>query len=60
MYYTILNIDTGIGILSKKKLHFLSNTLDRKKQEHLLFLYKNSKDYYTYFIENSKDIINEK
>ena len=57
MYYTILNIDTGIGILSKKQLHFLSNTLDREKQKQLLSLYKNSKDYYTYFIQNSKDII---
>ena len=60
MYYTILNIDTGIGILSKKQLHFLSNTLDREKQKQLLSLYKNSKDYYTYFIKNSQDIINEK
>jgi hypothetical protein len=58
MFYTILNIDTGIGIISKKQLHFLSNTLDRKKQEYLLFLHKNSTDPYTYFIENSKDIIN--
>jgi len=58
LFYTILNIDTGIGILSKTHLNFLSNTLDRQKQEHLLYLYKNSKDYYIYFIENSKDIIN--
>jgi hypothetical protein len=58
LFYIILNIDTGIGIISKKQLDFLSNTLDRKKQEQLLFLYKNSKDHYTYFIENSKDIIN--
>ena len=50
LFYTILNIDTGIGILSKKKLNFLLNTLDREKQEHLLFLHKNSQDYYTYFI----------
>ena len=58
MFYTILNIDTGIGIISKKQLPFLSNTLDKKKQEHLLFLHKNSLDCYTYFVENSKDIIN--
>ena len=60
MYYTILNIDTGIGIISKKQLNGLSNTLDRNKQEHLLSLHKNSNDPYTYFIENSKDIINAK
>jgi hypothetical protein len=58
MFYTILNIDTGIGIISKKQLHSLSNKLDRNKQEYLLFLHKNLKDPYTYFIENSKDIIN--
>jgi hypothetical protein len=58
MFYTILNIDTGIGIISKKQLHSLSNRLDRNKQEYLLFLHKNLKDPYTYFIENSKDIIN--
>jgi hypothetical protein len=58
MFYTILNIDTGIGILSKKKMMYLSNTLDRKKQEYLLLLHKNSQVPYTYFIENSKDIIN--
>lgn len=60
-YYAILNIDTGIGIISKKQLGFLSNTLDRKKQEHLLYLYYNNNpkgQYYKYFNENSKDIIN--
>jgi hypothetical protein len=58
MFYTILNIDTGIGIISKKELNILSNTLDRNKQEQLIYLFKNSKNYYLYFIENSKDIIN--
>jgi len=51
MFYTVLNIDTGIGIMSKKQMDFLSNTLDKSKQEHLLYLHKNS-------TENSKDIIN--
>ena len=58
MFYTVLNIDTGIGIISKKQLNFLSNTLDKNKQEYLLYLHKNSKDPYSYFTENSKDIIN--
>ncbi len=58
MFYTILNIDTGIGIISKKQIDFLSNSLDKNKQEQLLYLHKNSKDPYTYFRENSKDIIN--
>jgi hypothetical protein len=60
MYYTILNIDTGIGIISKKKLQGLSNKMDRNKQEYLLSLHKNSNDPYTYFMENSKDIINSR
>ena len=58
MFYTVLNIDTGIGIISKKQIEFFSNALDKNKQEYLLFLHKNSKDPYTYFTENSKDIIN--
>ena len=59
-YYGILNIDTGIGIISKKEFDFLSNKLDKTKQQHLLNLYKynNFNDYYKYFNENSKDIIN--
>ena len=58
MFYTVLNIDTGIGIMSKKQLPCLSNSLDKTKQEQLFYLHKNSKDPYTYFTENSKDIIN--
>ena len=58
MFYAILNIDTGIGIISKKHMQFLSNSLDKNKQEYLLYLHKNSKDAYTYFTKNSKDIIN--
>jgi hypothetical protein len=58
MFYTVLNIDTGVGIISNKQIQFLSNSLDKNKQEYLLYLHKNSKDPYTYFTENSKDIIN--
>ena len=62
MFYTVINIDTGIGIMSKKQIHFLCNKMNKKidknKQEYLLYLHKNSKDAYTYFTENSKDIIN--
>ena len=58
MFYTVLNIDTGIGIASKKHLQFLSNSLDKNKQEYLLYLHKNSNDHYIFFVENSKDIIN--
>jgi hypothetical protein len=58
LFYAVLNIDTGIGIASKTPLHFLSNTLNREKQEQLLFLHKHSEDYYSYFINHSKEIIN--
>lgn len=58
MFYTILNIDTGIGIASKLPLHFLSNTLNRTKQEKLFELRKNDEEPYTYFIEYAKEIIN--
>jgi len=58
MYYGVLNVDTGIGIISKLKILFLTNTLDRNKQEQLLLLHKNNSDVYEYFSNNSKDIIN--
>jgi hypothetical protein len=40
------------------QLEFLSNTLDKNKQEQLLYLHKNSNNPYAYFVKNSKDIIN--
>jgi hypothetical protein len=58
MYYTVLNVDTGIGIMSKQQINYLSNSLDKNKQKHLLDLHKKLQDPYTYFTTNSKDIIN--
>lgn len=61
MYYAIINIDTGIGIASKKDLQdfpYLSNKLNRDKQKYLLSMYENSLNYYEYFTSNSKEIIN--
>ncbi len=58
-YYGILNIDTGIGIISKKEFELLKNNLNRDKQKELLSLHKNNNEnIYDYFIENSKEIIN--
>ena len=37
MFYTVLNIDTGVGIISNKQIQFLSNSLDKNKQEYLLY-----------------------
>ena len=58
LYYLILKTDTGIGFISKKEMHPLSNKLDRKKQENFLLLHRNRKDYYSYFMNHSRDIIN--
>ncbi len=58
-YYGILNIDTGIRIISKKEFELLKNNLNRDKQKELLSLHKNNNEnIYDYFIENSKEIIN--
>lgn len=60
LYYSILNIDTGIGIISKLNINYLKNCLDLHKQEIFLSMYKNkNKDYYKYFCDNSKDLTNE-
>lgn len=62
LYYGILNIDTGIGIISKlNNIIFLKNNLDIKKQELFLSKHKNKAmytDIYKYFCENSVELIN--
>ncbi len=60
LFYGILNIDTGIGIINKRKNDGLSNSLNKNKQEKLLnidFL-NNYDEAYTYFINNSIELIN--
>lgn len=60
LYYSVLNTDTGIGIISKKKEYGLRNDLDKYKQEQLLMI-DNLNNYdksYTYFKDNSTYIIN--
>lgn len=60
LYYSIINIDTGIGIISKLNINYLKNCLDLDKQEIFLSMYKNkNKDFYKFFCDNSKDLINE-
>lgn len=60
LFYAILNIDTGIGIINKRKKDCLRNNFDKYKQEHILaFDFINDYDkIYNYFINNSYDIIN--
>jgi hypothetical protein len=60
-YYGVLNIDTGIGILSKTYMNGLVNTLNSTKQQLLLDILINnlSNDLlYNYYCENSTDLIN--
>ncbi len=58
-YYGILNIDTGIGIISKKEFLTLKNNLNKEKQEELLLLHQNNDiRTYDFFTENCKDLIN--
>lgn len=62
LYYGVLNIDTGIGIISKlNNIMFLKNNLDIEKQKLFLSKHKNNNmytDIYKYFCENSTDLIN--
>jgi len=59
LFYGILNIDTGIGIISKKNILFLKNCMNVSKQKHLLDLHNNkSNDVYDFFSQNAIDIIN--
>lgn len=62
LYYGILNIDTGIGIISKlNNVLFLKNNLDIEKQKIFLAKHKNKElyvDIYKYFCENSIGLIN--
>jgi len=58
-FYGLLKIDTGIGIISKLQLDLLHNQFNKEKQEQLLLLHREAGgDPYTYFDENSKDIMN--
>jgi hypothetical protein len=59
LYYGLLNIDTGIGIISKSNIAFLTNNLNFKKQEIFLSMHKNNNSsVYEYFCENSIELIN--
>jgi hypothetical protein len=58
-FYGLLKIDTGIGIISKLQLHLLHNQFNKEKQEQLLLVHReDGGDPYTYFDENSKDVMN--
>jgi len=58
-YYSIINNDNGVGIMSKKLIQplFNDNIFNRQKQEELIKLL-NTNSAYDYFIENKNDLIN--
>ena len=58
LFYGLLKIDTGIGIISKLQLDLLRNQFNKDKQQELLMCREAGGDPYTYFCENSKDIMN--
>lgn len=66
LFYGLLKIDTGIGIISKKQIAGLNNNFNKKKQEKLLSLRNNptnavnniNENVYNYFIENCNELIN--
>ena len=58
-FYSVLDIDTGIGILSKKKLDDLKQNFNRDKQEIFIKMMKaQNENTYDYYKENGKELIN--
>jgi len=59
LFYGLLQIDTGIGLISKLPLESLKNNFDTGKQNELL-TYKNNENIniYEYFCNNCKDMMN--
>lgn len=59
LFYGLLNIDTGIGIISKLQINGLHNHFNKDKQQLLLSHREDDGgDPYTYFCENSRDMMN--
>jgi hypothetical protein len=58
-FYTILDNDNGVGIISKNEMAHLKNEFDREKQQCLIQMNKEGNDAtYEYFCENSNELIN--
>lgn len=59
-YYTIINTDYGLGIISKKEIDFVKMIINNEKQKIFLDLFIENKyeEAYNYFKTNSSDIIN--
>jgi hypothetical protein len=59
-YYTVINKDYGLGIISKKEIQFVKKIFDKEKQKIFLDLFKENKykKAYDYYNEHAFDIIN--
>ena len=58
-FYTVLNTDYGLGIISKVYRHGLEQNLNRHVQQEFISLFKNNTNSaYLYFRKHSKDLIN--
>ena len=58
-FYSVINRDFGLGIISKKKIPFVKKIIFNEMQQKLIHIYNNSPDEaFDYFIINSKVLIN--
>ena len=58
-FYGVLDVDTGIAIISKKNMEGLSQNFNRDKQEILIKMMKEqNENTYDYYKENGKELIN--
>lgn len=59
LFYALLKIDTGIGMIGKIPLEMLKNDFNRQKQEIFLsYQINNNEQLYDYFVENCEDMMN--
>ena len=58
-FYAVLNTDFGLGIVSKKKIQYVTQNVDREIQSKFIeMLQNNDEDTYDYFTKNCKELIN--
>jgi hypothetical protein len=57
-FYTVLNTDYGLGVMSKVYRPGLEQNLNRAAQQEFIKLLKTTNNAYLYFRKHSKDLIN--
>ena len=59
IFYGVIDNDNGVGIISKQKIEYLTNTFDKEKQEIFIKMLKeNNEMSYDYFRKYGKELIN--